>query len=481
VSNPQPTPLQVPVTVQGATPVEGTDRRELFTETTKTTLTFENGAVVSLKAKVSPGQCLFLRNELSGREILCKVLEYRPGGPGGYTDLEFTSRDPGFWNAPAAKPAAEALGTRARESEAAAAVRAAVEKLAATSTIESSAPPVAEIPAAISEAPNAAPVIPQVPATQPAPAHENEADWNDAKEAELVAALALMAGEAKPKPKPESAADAAEARAKKVASEGASQDESGSEVAAQSKVSSLLASFTGTMRDFKPGKVSMPVGIAAAVLIVAALGFAWHAKRAFSRRASNHSDAVSAQPAPHVQPLSSQPSPTPAATAATSATATSAAASPAATLPANAATAAPANGTPTAANIKAPPPSAAPAPANSASKVANNYADGTATLAQARHHKSKDPSVGETIPAKILSQAPPAIPSWAKKLDLDPVVRLDAVIDEKGNLKATKPLSGPRILQGEAARAVALWIFQPAMTDGKPTTTHMVLTVEFQR
>ena len=80
-----------------------------------------------------------------------------------------------------------------------------------------------------------------------------------------------------------------------------------------------------------------------------------------------------------------------------------------------------------------------------------------------------------------MSQAPPAIPSWAKKLDLDPVVRLDAVIDEKGNLKATKPLSGPRILQGEAARAVALWIFQPAMTDGKPTTTHMVLTVEFQR
>ena len=478
--NAQPTPLQVPVTVQGATPVEGTDRRELFTETTKTTVTFENGAVVSLKAKVSPGQCLFLRNELSGREILCKVLEYRPGGPGGYTDLEFTSRDPGFWNAPAAKPAAEASETRAQESEAAAAVRAAVEKLAATSTIESSAPPVAEIPAAISEAPNAVPVIPQVPASQPATAHENEADWNDAKEAELVAALALMAGEAKPKPKPESAAHAAEARAKKVASEGAPQDESGSEAAAQSKVSSLLASFTGTMRDFKLGKISTPVGIAAAVLIVAALGFAWHAKRAFSRRSSNHSDAVSAQPAPHVQPLSSQPSPTPAATAATSATAMSAAASPAATLPANA-TAAPANGTPTAANIKAPPPFAAPPPANSASKVTNNYDDGTATLAQARRHKPKGPSVGETIPAKILSQAPPAIPSWAKKLDLDPVVRLDAVIDEKGNLKATKPLSGPRILQGEAARAVALWIFQPAMTDGKPTTTHMVLTVEFQR
>jgi outer membrane biosynthesis protein TonB len=95
--------------------------------------------------------------------------------------------------------------------------------------------------------------------------------------------------------------------------------------------------------------------------------------------------------------------------------------------------------------------------------------------------KEANTSVGETIPARIVSQAPPAIPSWAKGLDLDPVVQLDAVIDANGNLKATKALSGPRILHGAAKRAVALWIFEPARTDGKPTTTHMVLTVEFQR
>jgi outer membrane biosynthesis protein TonB len=85
------------------------------------------------------------------------------------------------------------------------------------------------------------------------------------------------------------------------------------------------------------------------------------------------------------------------------------------------------------------------------------------------------------IPARIVSQAPPAIPSWAKKLDLNPVVQLDAVIDSRGNLTSARPISGPRILHGEAERAVALWIFEPALVDGKPTTTHMVLTVEFQR
>jgi outer membrane biosynthesis protein TonB len=97
-----------------------------------------------------------------------------------------------------------------------------------------------------------------------------------------------------------------------------------------------------------------------------------------------------------------------------------------------------------------------------------------------RHH-AKGPNGGETIPARIVAQPAPAIPPWAKGLDTDGVVKVDALIDEKGNLRSTKALSGPRLLQHEAERAVALWIFEPALTDGKPTATHMVLTVQFQR
>jgi hypothetical protein len=89
--------MEIPVTIQGARPVEGTARRELFTETTKTTLIFENGAVVNLNSRVSLGQCVFLRNDQSGREILCKVLKWREVGQSGYTDLEFTAHDSGFW------------------------------------------------------------------------------------------------------------------------------------------------------------------------------------------------------------------------------------------------------------------------------------------------------------------------------------------------------------------------------------------------
>jgi outer membrane biosynthesis protein TonB len=84
------------------------------------------------------------------------------------------------------------------------------------------------------------------------------------------------------------------------------------------------------------------------------------------------------------------------------------------------------------------------------------------------------------VPAKIVSQEPPAIPAWATGLEADEVVKLDALIDEKGNVVETKLISGPRILQHEAERAVALWVFEPALSDGKPIATRMVLTVQFQ-
>lgn len=460
----QPIPLEVPVTIQGATPVEGSDRRELFTETTKTTLTFENGAVVSLKAKVSTGQCLFLRNEQSGREILCKVLEYRKGGPGGYTDLEFTSRDPEFWSAPSAKSAANPQNQSNRAQDMAPGP---IENQAAAPKPEALAPIGDEAPATSPETKAAELCAPK--AATPAPA--DEADWNEAKDAELMAALAMMAGDAKPNPKSkskrESPADGKDASGPEAPSENAKQSaETDPDAAGRSSVITIL---TGKLREFKPGKIAIAAGIAASVLIIAMLGLSWHAKRRASLQASHPATSASDQSATHEQAAIS--SETPAATPSASTTATTVAA-----LTTNSAT----NG---GASIAG----AAPAvvrPTGDSITSAKNNSDGPIVVEEQpipRMPIETRKSVGETIPAKIIAQAPPAIPSWAKGLDLDPVVQLDAVIDANGNLKATKALSGPRILQGAAKRAVALWIFEPALTDGKPTSTHMVLTVEFQR
>src|SRR6266851_645262 len=94
----QPVALEVPVTVNGARTVEGSDKREPFSESTKTVLVFGNGAVIRLSSFVAPGQLLFLTNEKTKKEVVCQVVKsknYRSAS--GYVELEFTEPVLGFW------------------------------------------------------------------------------------------------------------------------------------------------------------------------------------------------------------------------------------------------------------------------------------------------------------------------------------------------------------------------------------------------
>jgi TonB family protein len=94
----QPVALEVPVTVNGARTIEGSDKREPFSETSKTVLVFGNGAVIRLTSSVAPGQLLFLTNEKTKKEVVCQVVKsknYR--NVSGYVELEFTESVVGFW------------------------------------------------------------------------------------------------------------------------------------------------------------------------------------------------------------------------------------------------------------------------------------------------------------------------------------------------------------------------------------------------
>jgi TonB family protein len=98
VSNAQPVTLEVPVTVNGARAVEGSDKREPFSETTSTVLVLANGAVIRLSSSVEPGQLLFLTNDRTKKEVVCQVVKsknYRSAS--GYVELEFTEPVLGFW------------------------------------------------------------------------------------------------------------------------------------------------------------------------------------------------------------------------------------------------------------------------------------------------------------------------------------------------------------------------------------------------
>lgn len=94
----QPVALEVPVAVNGARTVDGSDKREPFSESTKTVLVFGNGAVIRLSSTVAPGQLLFLTNERTKKEVVCQVVKsknYR--NVSGYVELEFTEPVIGFW------------------------------------------------------------------------------------------------------------------------------------------------------------------------------------------------------------------------------------------------------------------------------------------------------------------------------------------------------------------------------------------------
>lgn len=110
----QPAAAEIPVTVNGARSVEGTDRREPFSEKTQTVLVFANGGVIRLSSPVSSGQLLFLTNQKSREEVVCQVVKSRNySSVSGYVELEFTQPAPGFWGirfpgseTPASVPAA---------------------------------------------------------------------------------------------------------------------------------------------------------------------------------------------------------------------------------------------------------------------------------------------------------------------------------------------------------------------------------------
>jgi outer membrane biosynthesis protein TonB len=466
----QATALEIAVTVQGSKTVDGTDQRELFTESTKTILVSEHGAVLKLNARISPGQCVFLRNDQSGKEILCKVVESHQAGETGYTDLEFTVSEPKFWDAPAEPPAIPTPKLEVpKEIDVAGVSPAAISIMKAGEP----APVSEEIPTTHPETATAAPASGLPESTEALPTLPNRADgtaakeaisdWDEEKDAQLMAVLAAMDGKSKPqRTAPKEPKDTAQQAA---AATSQKDSKTGSNAASDAPAASSSVSAIRNMREWGERQNPIYVGVAAAVLLAVALGFVWHAKSGFSPRKNNPPPAVSAQPAPPSQPVAAPPSQT---LAAAAAAAVNNAPSPSAQ-----------QGQKIQSSTGTPKPD--DSTAQGSTPTAIDPEPSPTAEEHAVHRKAEEPSEAKTIPAKIVSQTQPSLPPWATGLDADPVVQVEVSIDEKGNVVETKAVSGPRLLQASAQRAVGIWIFEPALSDGKPIASHMVVTVEFQK
>jgi Gram-negative bacterial TonB protein C-terminal len=510
VSNAQATALEISVTIQGSKPVDGTERRELFTETTKTTLVFEIGAVVNLNSRVSLGQCVFLRNNQSGKEILCKVLTWRQVGQSGYADLEFTASDPEFWAVPAGQNAATG-----QKPEAPTAIEAPGERQVTAPSMGCGAPTSRQMPSNSLETAATPLTRPSPLATETLLQPATGAEWGDAKGVEIP--RVPIPEDANPKP--EQACPAPRIIEIERAVESTEVPESGEtdrDAASEAREFPTQVSQTPVPSNSNSEKNPIAIGIAASVLLAAVLGGAWYLRHGSTTHHSDQPPAASAQTkqdslhalAQPAQSLSSgvarvgsttagpvlMNAGSSSVTAEVRAQSSSGGSTPVQVVQkTQEATVSAEDGD----DVAQHPPatteadrdvregnSAVDSSTSAITKVGSTRStpnSDAAASAQPEVQSSIEPNTTLIIPAKIVSKSLPSIPTWARGLDTDPVVQLDALIDEKGNITQTKPLSGPRALQRVAEQAVALWIFEPALSDGKPTATHLVLTVQFQR
>jgi TonB family protein len=67
-------------------------------EETRTVIVFPDGAVIRMSAALNTGELVVLRNQRSGADVICRVVSVK-AQPGiqNYVELEFTQRAPGFW------------------------------------------------------------------------------------------------------------------------------------------------------------------------------------------------------------------------------------------------------------------------------------------------------------------------------------------------------------------------------------------------
>ena len=90
------------------------------------------------------------------------------------------------------------------------------------------------------------------------------------------------------------------------------------------------------------------------------------------------------------------------------------------------------------------------------------------------------PICGDVRPAKLIKSVSPVYPQMAKSQHVSGNVQIDALIDADGNVSSMKVLSGPALLREAALQSLKQWKYQPAELDGKPTSMHLTVTLQFR-
>jgi TonB family protein len=87
----------------------------------------------------------------------------------------------------------------------------------------------------------------------------------------------------------------------------------------------------------------------------------------------------------------------------------------------------------------------------------------------------------ETTPPRCLSCPLPPYPPAAERIGLEGSVTLEIAVDAKGNVTATRVLSGHTAFRAAAQKAVKAWRLVPASRGGVPVEYTLTKIVEFRQ
>ena len=86
---------------------------------------------------------------------------------------------------------------------------------------------------------------------------------------------------------------------------------------------------------------------------------------------------------------------------------------------------------------------------------------------------------GEVKPPRLLFGPEPDYPILARQARLSGIVIIEAVIDEHGNVKGMRVISGHPFLVPSALSAVSKRRYEPTVLDGEPTPIDLRVEISF--
>lgn len=93
---------------------------------------------------------------------------------------------------------------------------------------------------------------------------------------------------------------------------------------------------------------------------------------------------------------------------------------------------------------------------------------------------SSTPAVNTSREAKLLSSVHPVYPTAAKESNIQGSVTISANVDATGKVTGARALTGPFLLREAAINSVKRWKYSPALVNGSPAASLVVVSVEFK-